>query len=92
MLRESGVVERLEAISGMVEGACVYEDLAYPVSRLLQVPFKGSNCTKDELNFNRRISKVMVSVEWCLGKVVSLFPFVDFRKNIKLYLQPVGTI
>jgi nuclease HARBI1 len=37
-----------------------------------------------------KMSRVRVSVEWCFGKVVTLFPFVDFKKSPKLYLQPVG--
>lgn len=31
-----------------------------------------------------------VVVEWCFGKIVSLFAFVDFKKNQKLYWQPVA--
>ena len=82
-LRESGLVERLEVISDMVEGACIYGDSAYPIFPELIVPFKESICTEDELEFNRRMSKVSVSVKWCFDKVVSLFPVVDFNKHLK---------
>ena len=30
------------------------------------------------------------AVEWGFGKIVQLFAFVNFHKNQKLYLQPVG--
>jgi hypothetical protein len=38
------------------------------------------------------MSRVRVSVEWCFGKVVTIFPFVDFKKSLKVYLQPIGKI
>ena len=31
-----------------------------------------------------------VSVEWAFGKVVQYFAFLDFRKNLKVLLQPIG--
>jgi hypothetical protein len=38
------------------------------------------------------MSKVRECVEWGFGKVVGTFAFVDFKKNMKLYLQPVGRV
>ena len=38
----------------------------------------------------KRMSKVCGSIEWSFGKVVWYFAFVDFRKNLKVLLQPVG--
>ena len=40
--------------------------------------------------FNKRMSKVRESVEWAFGKVVQYFAFLDFRKNLKVLLQPIG--
>ena len=34
--------------------------------------------------------KVRVSVEWGFNKLISIFAFLDYKKNQKLYLQPVG--
>jgi hypothetical protein len=39
---------------------------------------------------NSAMSSVRVSVEWTFGKVISLFSFLDYRKNLKLYLSPIG--
>jgi hypothetical protein len=40
--------------------------------------------------FNKRMSSVCICVEWVFGKVLSLFAYLDFKKNKILYLQPVG--
>jgi DDE superfamily endonuclease len=92
MLRESGLLNRLEEIQAEMGPAYVYGDPANPVSAILQTPFKGSSLTEKQKEWNIRMSRVRVSVEWCFGKVLSLFPFVDFKKNLKIYLQPVGNI
>ena len=31
-----------------------------------------------------------MAVEWAFGKILTYFPFVDFKKNQKVLLQPVG--
>jgi hypothetical protein len=89
-LRESGILNRLAALNEKLDGAYIYGDSAYPLSHLIQVPFKSSAITEEEEEFNLRMSKLRVSVEWCFGKVLSLFPFVDFKKSQKIFLQPVG--
>jgi nuclease HARBI1 len=90
MLRESGLLPRLEGIRNMMGSAYIYGDPAYPISDVIQAPYKGACLSEVQKEFNMKMSRVRVSVEWCFGKVVSLFPFVDFKKSQKLYLQPVG--
>jgi hypothetical protein len=36
------------------------------------------------------MSAVRMSVEWGFGKITSLFSFLDFKRNLKLFLSPVG--
>ena len=36
------------------------------------------------------MSKVRVSVEWGFGKICQYFAFLDFKKNLKVLLQPVA--
>jgi hypothetical protein len=50
----------------------------------------GINLSEEELLFNKRMSSVRECVEWGFGKVVANFSFVDFKKNQKVFLQPVG--
>jgi nuclease HARBI1 len=92
MLRESGLLSRLEEIQAEMGPAYVYGDPAYPVSAVLQAHFKGSSLTEQQNEWNVRMSRVRISVEWCFGKELSFFPFVDFKTNLKIHLQPVGSI
>lgn len=68
----------------------VYGDSAYPVLSHVRRGFKGSNLTPGQREHNRQMSSVRISVEWSFGKIVQLWGFVDYRKNLKLLLQPIG--
>jgi nuclease HARBI1 len=92
MLRESGLLARLEIVRLSLNPAYIYGYPAYPVIPVLQAPFKGSHLSDIQKEWNMRMSRVLVSVDWCFGKVLMLFPFADVKKNLKVYLQPVGKI
>ena len=68
----------------------IYGDPAYPSSIILQAPFRGAHITEVEQVFNRMMSRVRVAVEWSFGGLLQLFPFLDYRTNLKLHLQPLG--
>lgn len=38
------------------------------------------------------MSKVRSAVEWVFGDIVSYFAFLDFKKNLKIGLSPIGTM
>ena len=48
--------------------------------------------TDEELAFNSSTSKVRVAMEWVFGDVKKYFKFVDFKKNMKIGMNAVGTI
>jgi hypothetical protein len=69
---------------------CLYGDPAYPMrDPELIVPFRG-HLTEHEQAFNIAMSSVRQSVEWGFGRVTTYFAFVDFKKNLKLDLQPIA--
>ena len=68
----------------------VYGDLAYPLRVHLQAPFRGAVLTQDMKNFNKAMSAVRISVEWLFGDVINKFKYMDFKKNFKIGLSPVG--
>ena len=68
----------------------IYVDPAYGVSRHILAPFHGARLTPQQQDFNRAMSKVRVSVEWAFGKILQYFVYMDFKKNQKILLQPVG--
>ena len=92
MLRMSGLLEQLERYMTGNHGEiyALYGDPAYPLRSHLMTPFQGAALTEEEKVFNKKMSSVRTTVEWAFGKVISLFAFLDYKKNIKLYLQPVG--
>ena len=68
----------------------LYGDSAYGINANILSPFRGQQLTQAEHKFNRLMSGVRVSVEWSFGKIAQLFAFLDFKKNQKILLQPVG--
>lgn len=74
----------------MVKPLCIYGDPAYPVRVHLQFPFRGGQLTQPETAFNASMSSVRTSVEWVFGDITSYFAFLDFKKNLKIGLSPVG--
>lgn len=92
MLRESGLMAQLQTFMNQPDGTpySLYGDPAYPLRPHLIAPYRGSSLSAEEQEFNRLMSRVRVSVEWTFGKITSLFAFLDYKKNMKLYLQPVA--
>lgn len=92
MLVDSGLLQELSHYSFAPDGTplCVYGDPAYPLRVHLQGPFKGAHLTPAEQQFNKAMSQVRVSVEWLFGDIVNYFAFLDFKKNLKIGLSPVG--
>jgi hypothetical protein len=75
-----------------LDGYCLYGDPGYSTSTRLMAPFKGALLDRHQLEFNARMSAVRVSVEWTFGNIVALWAFLDFKKNLKVGLSPVGTL
>lgn len=69
---------------------CIYGDEGYPLKKQLIRPYSSTTLSEAQTNFNREMSRVRQCVEWSFGKLVQQFAFLDFKKNQKLYLQPVG--
>ncbi len=93
----SGLKEQLEELAQSVSQLfpreyCVYADSGYPMNPHVQVPFKGAIISEQQLQYNKTMSAVRECVEWSFGKVVSIFAFLDFKKNLKILLSPVGTL
>ncbi len=69
---------------------CLFGDAGYPISPQLIGPYKGAQLTPDQVAFNSAMSPLRIAVEWGFGSILGHFAFLDFRKNQKLLLQPVG--
>ena len=65
MLGESGLLDKLrrfEKPNG--DPYIIYGDPAYGLTPNIMSPFRGAHLTDNEQEFNTRMSKVRVSVEW----------------------------
>jgi len=94
LLNESGLMAHMEQHCNAPDGTpmYLYGDPAYPLRPHLQRPHRGLNLTAEQQQQNTSMSMVRESVEWQFGKVISLWAFLDFSKNLKLYLSPVGRL
>lgn len=91
VLMLSGLLERMrERLHDNNGTFCLYGDAGYPLTPHLVVPFRGARIHADEASFNLAMSRFRLSVEWGYGAVAQQFGFVDFKKNLKLWLQPVA--
>lgn len=93
LLRMSGIMEKMEELNRHDRDGLpfsIYGDPAYPLRNYLLCPYRGANLTEQQMLFNQSMSSVRECVEWEFGKLLSLFAFLDFRKNLKVLLQPVA--
>jgi len=77
------------APGGLGEDFVLFGDSAYPISVFLWRLYKGVMSAVQRA-FNADMSPARVSVEWGFGKIVDLWPFLDYRKKLKVLLSPVG--
>ena len=94
MLRMSGLMDALQQFSHSPAGQplCIYGDPAYPLRIHLQASYKAAHLTQDQEAFNSSMSDVRSAVEWVFGDILSYFAFLDFKKNLKIGLSPIGTM
>ncbi len=69
----------------------IYGDGWYVQRDWLQIPFQGANLTHEQKDFNIKMSRVHASVEWGFGKVSTIWAFVNYYANQKVFHQPIGT-
>jgi len=77
------------APGGLGKDYVLFGDSAYPISAFLWRMYKGV-MTAVQQAFNKDMSPARVTVEWGFGKIVNLWPFLDYRKKSKVLLSPVG--
>lgn len=92
MLNESTLLQQLQQHSygRFGNSLCIYGDPAYPLRVQLQAPFRGPALTRNQVLYNKAMSKVRIAVEWVFGDIVNYFAFLDFKKDLKIGLSAVG--
>ena len=92
MLMDSSLLNQLQqhSFGQNQRPLCIYGDPAYPLRVHLQAGFKGARLSQQQIDWNTRMSEVCVSVEWIFGDIRTYFKFLDFKKDLKIGLSPVG--
>lgn len=93
MLAESQLLDQLDLLFQGVNNQelfYLYGDPAYPLRPALMAPYRGAILDEQQQQFNHQMNRCRQSVEWGFCKIIQNFAFLDYKKNLKLYLQPVG--
>jgi nuclease HARBI1 len=68
----------------------LYGDSGHALRRYLITPFEGAALTMEEALFNKRISKVRVSVEWASKDIKKYFSHIAVPRKMALSRTPAG--
>jgi len=92
MFRLSAIAQTIQrhAKDTTGEQLFIYGDPAYGLSPCTLCPYKHKRLEPLEREFNKQMSQSRVSVEYGFQRVVTYFPFIDYFKNQKIFLQPLG--
>ena len=92
IFRESAIESCMDVVGARYinEEFFLYGDPAYKLGNHMLSPFTSVNITTEEILFNQQMARYRIIVEWMFGVVVKDWGFIDYAKNMKLYLQPVA--
>ena len=97
LLRESNIITKIERLNTTFNNRreeyinlLIFGDPAYSVGTTILSPFSGVGLTSAMKNYNTYMSRHRIAVEWGFGKIVNDWSFLDYKRNLKLLLQPVG--
>jgi len=89
LMREFGLLESLQHES--ISDFCIYGDPAYPLHPNLMVGFAGSRLSRAELQFNKKMNRLRVTVEWGFGLLITLWSYFDLKRQMKVPLTPIAS-
>lgn len=93
MLNESQLMEKIQqkwSAPQFLQHYCIFGDSGYPLKPRLITPYLGNSLSQQQKLFNTSMSKMRICVEWEFGEIFEQFAFLDFKKNQKIYLQPLS--
>ncbi|KDQ05999.1 hypothetical protein BOTBODRAFT_181997 [Botryobasidium botryosum FD-172 SS1] len=92
LYEQSGLKSHLDQHSWDPDGnlLVIYGDPAYGLQTHLISPFAGLTLLPEQQRWNTKMSRVREAVEWGFGETARQFAFIDYSKNQKAVLSPVG--
>ncbi|XP_055348000.1 uncharacterized protein LOC129595112 [Paramacrobiotus metropolitanus] len=73
---------------------CLYGNSGYGRGELVKKPFSKVEVLNDRRKkaLNKAMSRVREPVEWGFKEVVSKFAFLDFKKQMRMYVNPINKL
>jgi hypothetical protein len=92
LLSVSGLLYQLSQLFPFEDGTtyCLYGDPAYPINDYIFGGYRNPDSGSSQQEFNSAMSEVRVSVEWNFGEITQYWKFLDFKQDMKVFLQPVA--
>ncbi|EGZ14871.1 hypothetical protein PHYSODRAFT_506036, partial [Phytophthora sojae] len=91
-LLEDSDLENIIGRDQRFHGYLLYGDPAYGQADVFASPFDKVGATREEIEVNRSLSKVRISVEWMFGKIIGEWAMLDFKRKMSIGNVPVGTL
>ena len=94
MLAYSGLLDRIwDSCHINGELYYIFGDCGYTNDACLVCPYPKAtaHASQEARDFNRRMSKIRVPIEWGFGHVRALFPFVDYPHKLRMDSMPVAS-
>ena len=96
LLRRSNLHNRLTALlSNFPVDYLCFGDAAYPKLRFITRGEKRARVPNAAnviaIENGKKVSKVRECVEWGFGKIINLWAFLDFSKNLQMFSSPIAT-
>ena len=74
------------------KGYCIFGDSGYNRRWFMEILFQGSNLSVQQVAFNKAMSSARIAVEWIFKEVKLYFTTVDYKRKIKVFESPVGSL
>ena len=71
---------------------CIYSDSGYSRRWYLDIPFKGSFWSPDQLSFNEAMSAARVPVEWIIKEAKLNWTIMDFKRKLRILQARIGAL
>jgi hypothetical protein len=72
------------------EQMVLYGDEGYPRLGQIQSPFRGRVLPQDQYDFNTRMRRPRLCIEWAFGHIVNNWGFTNYSHNLRCLMSPVG--
>ncbi|KAE9124044.1 hypothetical protein PF002_g7954 [Phytophthora fragariae] len=92
ILNQSGLKTQLEINPSFHNNKLIYGDPAYGRTNVFCCPYKGCRVNAPQMELNKDMSAVRVSVEWSYGEITKYYSFPDYKRHQRVATTPTATL